>query len=99
MLDVDHSHRRAPPEEVGARIPGDTEEPRLEAAVVPVGVAVLENPHEHVLDEILGGRPIARGAAQKVEQRRVVALEQTAQLSTIAGPDGPHQKFVSHKWL
>lgn len=73
------------------RVTGDPEQPCLEAAAFAEGRAILQNPHEDILDEVLGGRAIARHPVEIVEERHLVALEEQSQLGDIAPTEREHQ--------
>src|SRR5205085_8816909 len=52
----------------------DPEKPGVEPAGHVVGVAILQDSHEHLLHQILGQRRVAGGPAEEVEHRTMVAL-------------------------
>ncbi len=74
-------HRRRPllPEVVGPGVARDPEQPGVEPAAHVVGVAILQDSHEHLLHQVLGQRRVAGRPAEEVEHRTVMALEQFAE--------------------
>ena len=81
---------------VGAGVARDPEKPGVEPAGRVVGVAILQDSHEHLLHQVLGQRRVAGGPAEKVEHRTVVALEEFAEGVEFAALHGVHQQFVGH---
>jgi cyclase len=74
--------------------PGQMVHPGGEAAIVAIGVAVLEHPLKDDLGDILGRGAIAGELCEKAEQRAVVALEEFAERIEFAIADGEHERMV-----
>ena len=86
----------APAKVIGARMTSDVIEPCLKAALVAIRAAVLQDPHENVLNEILSRGPIARDPTQEVKERLVIALEEDSETGHVAIPNLQHQRLVRH---
>jgi hypothetical protein len=85
--------------EVVTGIARDLMEPGDQRRLDAVGMPVLQNAEEDVLDEIFGRRPVVQHPREEAEQRPVMAFEEDAQAIQIAIPDGKHQRFVAdHFW-
>ena len=84
------------PEMVRPCVPSEPEHPRLEAATGVVGMAILQNPHEHLLHQVFRHGRIARRATQEVEHLSVMSFEQLTQGVEVASLHGAHQQFVGH---
>ena len=92
---VDADGRRGGlPEMVAGAAAGQVVHPGREAALVPVGVAVLEHPLEHGLGDVLGRGPVAGQLGQVAEEGAVVALEELAHAVQVAVADGEHELMV-----
>jgi hypothetical protein len=68
--------------------------PRGEAAVVTIGVTVLQHPLKDDLGDVLGGGAVAGQLDEKAKERAVMAFEEFAERVEIAVADGEHQSMI-----
>src|SRR5712671_2351459 len=85
------------PQEVHASMARDVVHPRQKTAAWTVGSAIFEDANENVLHEILTARAIAGGAQVKIQQRRVMAVEQWSQRLHIAVAYARHQGVIGNR--
>ena len=83
-----------PAEMVHRAAPREVVHPRGEAALVAVGVAVLEHPLEDDLGDVLRRGPVAGQLGEVAEERSVVALEELPHAVEVAVAHGEHELVV-----
>ena len=77
---------------------GEMIHPGGEAAVIAVGMPVLEHPLKNDLGNILGRGAVTDELGEKSEERSVVALEQFAQRIEFPVTDREHQFMVRQRF-
>jgi hypothetical protein len=68
--------------------------PRGEAAVVSIGVTVLQHPLEDNLGDVFGGGALTGEFDEKAKERAVMAFEKFAERVEIAVADGEHEGVI-----
>ncbi|KAH0533551.1 hypothetical protein FGG08_007676, partial [Glutinoglossum americanum] len=78
-------------------VAGNLVHPGAKGRIRAIAVAILEDPEEHFLHQILAHGAIAGQLQVKVEQRHVIPLKQHAQHLADAAPHLRHQLFIGQR--
>lgn len=84
----------APAEVIRGAAAREVIHPGGEAAVVPIGVAVLQHPLKDDLGDVFGGGPVPGELDEEAKERAVMAFKKFSERIEIAVADGNHEGVV-----